>query len=145
MADNTKKRVFACFVNVEPGNKFWVNQHWVWDDDVPGLFAYETKEEKQRVADVAQSMIDNWGITKIELVTLEVKSRIELNLKKTNGDEIIEPVEEIKTKRAYHKKEEIPAISKMETVDDKILADLISTIPEKKKRGRPRKIVIMSL
>lgn len=141
MSDHTNIRQFAAFVNVENKNKFWVNQHWVWDEDCPGLFRYDTKEDKERVNDVAQSYLNNWDMNKIELVIMEVKTRKEMLLTKNISIEEDEIVPEIPTKIKKKKKEEPLEIK---TPDDILLSNIISDIPVKKTRGRPRKNAIMS-
>lgn len=134
MADHTQTKHFAAFVNVEAKNKFWVNQHWVWDDDSPGLFRYDSKEDKQRVADVAQSYLDHWNMEKIELVVMEIKSRKEMTITKNiNAEE--ELIAENHTKIERKKKEKH---EEMKTPDDMLLSAIVSDIPAKKKRGRPR-------
>lgn len=136
MSDHTNIKHFAAFVNVEQKNKFWVNQHWVWDEDCPGLFRYDSKEDKERVHDVAQSYLDNWDMNKIELVIMEVKTRKEMVLTKNivkEDDEIV-PEPTVKIER---KKKEIA--EEIKTPDDLLLSSIISDIPVKKKRGRPAK------
>ena len=132
--DHSQTKQFAAFVNVEGKNKFWVNQHWTWDEDAPGLFRYDSKEDKQRVADVAQSYLNNWDLGKIELVVFEVKSRKEMTLTK----KIEEPKVEIDEKTDVK-------ITENKSPDDILLSNIISDIPVKKTRGRPRKNAIMEL
>ena len=142
MSDHTNIRQFAAFVNVENKNKFWVNQHWVWDEDCPGLFRYDTKEDKERVNDVAQSYLNNWDMNKIELVIMEVKTRKEMLLTKKISTEEDQIIPEIPTKNEKKKKEEFLEIK---TPDDILLSNIISDIPVKKTRGRPKKNAIMGL
>lgn len=137
----TETKHFAAFVNIEGKNKFWVNQHWQWDEDCPGLFQYDSREDKKRVEEVAQSYIDHWGMDKIELVVFEVKSRKEMTLTKNiNAEE--ELIQENKEKSERKNKEKS---EKIQSPDDVLLSSIISDIPVKKTRGRPRKNAIMEL
>ena len=87
MTDHTKKTTFAAFVNIDKSDKYWIEGHWEYSEDTPGLFRFNTKEEKQRVQEVAQSYLDNWGVKGLELVVFEVKSRHEVKLKKRSQEE----------------------------------------------------------
>lgn len=133
--DHTQTKHFAAFINIEGKNKFWVNQHWQWDEDSPALFQYDSREDKKRVEEVAQSYINHWDMDKIELVIFEVKSRKEMDLIKIiNAEE--ELIAENHTKMERKKKEKI---EEMKTPDDMLLSAIVSDIPVKKTRGRPRK------
>lgn len=85
--DHTKTNTFAGFVNIEKNNKFWVDGGFMYCEDTPSLFKFNTKEEKAIVQNVAQSYIDNWGFEAVELVIFEIKSRHIVNLKKRSEQE----------------------------------------------------------
>lgn len=88
--DYTKKNTFAAFVNIHKGDKYWVDGHFEYGQDCPTIFRFNTKEEKDIAQEVAQSYLDNWGFSEVELVILEVKSRHPIKLKKRTEAEIEE-------------------------------------------------------
>jgi preprotein translocase subunit SecF len=128
--DHTKQTTFAGFVNVEKHNKYWVDGHFEFSEDCPTLFRFNTKEEKARVQDVAQSYLDNWGFEAVELVIFEVKSRHLVTLKKRTESEK-------ENARLKAQKESDDNRIKMASEDN--VAEGAVLKPEPKKRGRKPK------
>lgn len=132
MADHTKKTTFAAFVNIDKGDKYWIDGHWEFSDDTPSLFKFNTKEEKKIVQDVAQSYLDNWGCKSLELVVFELKSRHEVKLKKRSDEE-----RELDRKRLQQEAEATRVVAETPTIEQ---SPLENTTPEApKKRGRKPK------
>lgn len=132
--DHTKKTTFVGFINVEKGDKYWIDHGFTYNEDAPGLFRYNTKEEKDIAKSVAQSYIDNWGIKAVEMVVLEVKSRHSVNLTKRSDEE---------REAERHQIQEAARAKRLELADDDNIrhdAENEQSTSLKKKRGRKPKI-----
>lgn len=70
--DHTKTTIFAGFKHTEDRNTYWLNCGWYYDTEIPGLFPYETKEQKQNVKEVSKSISEHWNLKNLQLVTLKV-------------------------------------------------------------------------
>lgn len=76
--DYTKSGTFAAFKHTEDKNTYWINCGWYYDQEVPGLFPYDTKENKTIVNDVAKNISEHWNLKNIQLVTLKVTGIINI-------------------------------------------------------------------
>lgn len=77
--DHTKCKVFIGFRHTEDKHTYWINSAWTYDQEIPGLFPYNSKEDKAIVEDVANSLQGNWKIKDLEMVTFNVVSSMKLN------------------------------------------------------------------
>lgn len=92
--DYTKNKTFACFKHTQDKNTYWINGGWMFDQETPGLFPYDTREDKKIVEDVANSIATHWEVKNLELVILKVVSSSDVKIPKKNeikteGDEIV--------------------------------------------------------
>lgn len=139
--DYTKKTTFAAFVNINKGDKYWVDGHFEYGTDTPTIFRFNTKEEKAIAQEVAQSYLDNWGFTEVELVVLEVKSRHPIKLKKRTEEEIAEARKKLlaaseEYRKSNEENQEIQSTTDSSTILQKQDS---SVMPPPKKRSRKTK------
>lgn len=83
--NHTKTQFFAAFKHVEDKNTYWINGAWCYDQESPGLFEYETKEQKQRVKDVGQSLLETWNLKDVEMVVLKIQDVTKLTVEEDVG------------------------------------------------------------
>lgn len=76
--DYTKCKTFIAFRHIDPSNKstYWIECGWKFSESTPGLFPYQTKEDKDQANELLNSYINNWGLKEVEGVIFKFDSII---------------------------------------------------------------------
>lgn len=70
--DYTKTKTFIGIKHVKDGHTYWIKEGWTYEEENPGLFPYDTKEQKKFVEELLESYSKNWklkGITSVVFKT----------------------------------------------------------------------------
>ena len=52
----TKTKTFIAFINKEKKDTYWINGNYCFDEDVPKIYPYESKEEKKDAIDIGKRL-----------------------------------------------------------------------------------------
>lgn len=153
--DHTKTQTFIAFVNKEKRDRYWIDGNYLFEEDVPKIYPYETREQKD-IANIVGYRCSCWdeiSESKSEIIgiifkateqTIPIISKekaIELETK-IYGNSIYES-----NKKKKPKEVEEPIVEKIQTPIPEPIQEPIKPqsnskeqIPESipKKRGRPR-------
>lgn len=95
--DFTKCKTFIAFRHTDPSNKstYWVEQGWEYSESTPGLFPFQSKEDKANATELINRYMTHWGLKNVEGVILKVDSIADLKIDKIEK----EPSKEKKTRK----------------------------------------------
>jgi hypothetical protein len=154
--DYTKTSTFIAFVNKDGKNRYWCHGNYVYDEDTPKIYPYETKEDKKNAIEIGQRF-GVWDETgDIEALVLKVSGSpipillkkdaksVEEKMLKENAERIAKRKENEASEKKKVKDEAIAekVVEKpVEKVKTEKVEEKVSPTPEVKKRGRPKVIV----
>ena len=56
MNNTNKTKTFIAFINKEKKDTYWINGNYCFDEDVPKIYPYESKEEKKDAIDIGKRL-----------------------------------------------------------------------------------------
>ena len=77
--DYTKGKLFVAFRHKNK-DTYWINGGYEYETDSPMTFSYTTKEDKEIVAEVYKSMVENWDLKDVEAVILKVDGVVNFDI-----------------------------------------------------------------
>jgi hypothetical protein len=103
--DYTKTKTFIAFRHVADKNRYWVEYGWVFSEESPSLYPYDTKDQKKIADEVLDSYINNWGLKDVETVIVTVgasksiSDRKKKEVVKTSKDVVAVPEKKTRKKK----------------------------------------------
>ena len=98
--DHTKCKTFIAFKHTtKDKDTYWIEGGWEYSEESPLIFPYTTKAEKDRVTEVYNSYIKNWGLKNVEAILFTNAGPAKLKI-----DKIEEPAPEPKVRKKRENK-----------------------------------------
>ena len=148
--DHTKTQTFIAFINKEKRDKYWIDGNYLFEEDAPKIYPYETREQKDiaNIIGYRNSIWDDVIENKSEIVGIIYKVT-EQTIPIINKDKVIELETKIygnsiyeSNKKKKPKEVKEPIIEQIpEKISEPIKQEIQKQNPEQqipKKRGRPR-------
>jgi len=156
---HTKTKTFIAFINRTKKDSYWIDGNYLFEQDSPKIYAYETREDKDiaNIVGYRQTQWDEIEQTGGEVVGVILKVTDEM-VSTISKEKAIELEHKIYGNTIYksapikkEKKEKVsePVVEKViEKIPEKIVETKLESKPETiseepKKRGRPKKLVVV--
>lgn len=159
--NHTKTKTFIAFINKMKKDTYWIDGNYIFDEEVPKIYPYESREDKD-IANLVGYRLSQFHDVELaggEIVGVILKATDE-TISTITKEKAIELEQKIYGNTIYESNKKIKKEKKVveevvqEPIAEKIVEKVVEAILEKKiepetiseepkKRGRPRKLQVI--